>query len=101
MSEWAGQIQEIMNDSQLPAQMRESLKNEVNKVLHMIKDFGKQIKTKQPSLLAKNLLTIIRRLNLMAIGIYVNTFDIRWFNMVLHVGVTVERVSQACPETIN
>lgn len=96
MSKWAGQMEEMVNESQLPAQIRESIHNEANKILDMIEDFGEQIKTKQPSLLAKDLVTIRRRSNRMALDIYLNTFDMRWPQQSLQVGVTVEKVEQAC-----
>lgn len=96
MTKWAENMEEMVNESQLPVQIRESIHNEANKILDLIEDFSEQIKTKEPAILAKDLVTIRKRSNRMALDIYLNTFDMRWPQNSLQVGVTVERVQQAC-----
>lgn len=96
MAKWGETMEGMVNESNLPPSVRESIHNEANKILDMIEDFGEQIKTHSPSQLAKDLVTIRRRSNRMALDIYLNTFDMRWPQTSLHVDVTVERVQQAC-----
>jgi len=86
----------MVNESKLPTSIRESIHNEANKILDMIEEFGVQVKTRHSSLLAKDLVTIRRRSNRMALDIYLNTFDMRWPQNSLQLGVLVERVQQAC-----
>lgn len=85
-----------MNESKLPTTIREAIHNQANKVLDMIEEFGEQIKTRPASQLARDLVTIRKSSNRMALDIYLNTFDMRWPQNSLQVGITVERVQQAC-----
>lgn len=96
MTKWAENMEEMVNESKLPAQIRESIHNEANKILDLIEDFNEEVKTKQPAVLAKDLVNIRKRSNRMALDIYLNTFDMRWPQNSLQVGVIVERVQQAC-----
>lgn len=96
MTKWAENMEEMVNESKLPAQIRESIHNEANKILDLIEDFSEEVKTKQPAVLAKDLVNIRKRSNRMALDIYLNTFDMRWPQNSLQVGVIVERVQQAC-----
>lgn len=89
-------MEEMVNESVLPASIRESIHNEANQILDMIEEFGEQISSKVPAQLAKDLVTIRRRSNRLALDIYLNTFDMRWPQNSLQVGVIVERVQQAC-----
>lgn len=86
----------MVNESKLPTTIRESIHNEANKILDSIEDFGEQIRSKLPSQLSKDLVNIRRRSNRMALDIYLNTFDMRWPQNSLQVGIIVERVQQAC-----
>lgn len=96
MSQWAENMEIMVNESRLPKNIRETIHNEANKILDLVEDFGEQIATKQPNQLAKDLVTIRRRSNRMALDIYLNTFDMRWPQNSLSLGVTIERVQQAC-----
>lgn len=86
----------MVNESKLPASIRESIHNEANKVLDMIEEFGEQFRSKPAQQLSKDLISIRRASNRMALDIYLNTFDMRWPQNSLQVGITVERVQQAC-----
>lgn len=96
ISAWADNMEMMVNESQLPTTVRDSVHAEANKILDMIEDFGNQILTHSPNQLAKDLVTIRRRSNRLALDIYLNTFDMRWTQNSLHLGVLVERVQQAC-----
>lgn len=89
-------MENLVNEADLPVTIRKSIHEEANKILDMIEDFGEQVKSRQPSELAKDLVLIRRRSNRMALDIYLNTFDMRWPQNSLSLGVTVERVQQAC-----
>lgn len=96
MTKWAENMEEMVNESKLPVQIRESIHNEANKILDLIEDFSEEVRTKQPAMLARDLVDIRKRSNRMALDIYLNTFDMRWPQNSLQVGVIVERVQQAC-----
>lgn len=89
-------MEQMVNESTLPANIRESIHNEANKILDMIEEFGEQIRNRPAAQLAKDLVTIRRRSNRMALDIYLNTFDMRWPQNSLQLGITAERVQQAC-----
>lgn len=89
-------MEKMVSESELPAPIREKIHNEANKVLDLIELFRAQTKTQQPAVLARDLVTIRRRSNRMALDVYLNTFDMRWPQNSLQIGVTVERVQQAC-----
>lgn len=89
-------MEEMVNESKLAANVRESVYNEANKILDLIEDFGAQIAERPPGSLAKDLVSIRRRANRLALDVYLNTFDMRWPQNSLHLGVIVERVQQAC-----
>lgn len=96
MSNWGDTMENMVNESKLPASIREAIHSEANKILDMIEDFGSDVKTKQPAQLAKDLISIRRLSNRMALDVYLNTFDMRWPQTSLSIGVAVERVQQAC-----
>lgn len=88
-----------MNESKLPVAIRDSIHSEANKVIDLIEEFAENVGRKPevaPSQLARDLVTIRRRSNRMALDIYLNTFDMRWPQNSLQLGVIVERVQQAC-----
>lgn len=92
-------MEDMVNESQLPTSIRDSIHSEANKILDMIEEFGANVGSKQevPSeQLARDLVTIRRRSNRMALDIYLNTLDMRWPQNSLQLGVIVERVQQAC-----
>lgn len=89
-------MESMVNESKLPVTARESIHAEANKVLDMIEDFGQQVASQPAGQLAKDLVAIRRRSNRMALDIYLNTFDMRWPQNSLQLGVIVERVQQAC-----
>lgn len=89
-------MESMVNESKLPAGIRETIHNDANDILDMIEEFGAQVNTKQPAQHIKDLVFIRRRSNKMALDIYLHTFDMRWPQTSLAVGVTVERVQQAC-----
>lgn len=89
-------MEEMVNESKLPASIRETIHNEANKVLDMIEEYGQQIGKSSSSQLARDLVSIRRRSNRMALDIYLNTFDMRWPQNSLQIGIIVERVQQAC-----
>lgn len=85
-----------MNESQLPKASRETIYSEANQILDMIEDFAQKINKRSPPELSKDLVTIRRRSNRMALDIYLSTFDMRWPQNSLILGIIVERVHQAC-----
>ena len=90
-------MESMVNESNLSPSVRDSLHTEANNVLDLIEDFGDQVtKLASPAQLAKDLVTIRRRANKLALDIYLNTFDMRWPQNSLQLGVIVERVQQAC-----
>lgn len=88
----------MVNESNLPGSVRETIHAEANKVLDMIEDFGQAVDRadRTPNQLAKELVTIRRRSNRLALDIYLNTFDMRWPQTSVQLGVIVERAQQAC-----
>ena len=98
ISAWAATMEEMVNESKLPTSIRDSIHSEANKVLDMIEEFGINVGEKRVSAnqLARDLVTIRRRSNRMALDIYLNTFDMRWPQNSLQLGIIVERVQQAC-----
>lgn len=88
-------MEDLVNESQLPA-ARETLHREANEILDMIEDFGQRIVSQTPAQLTKDLVTIRRRSNRLALDIYLSTFDMRWPQNSLQLGVIIERVQQAC-----
>lgn len=96
ISKWGETMEEMVNESKLPASIRETIHNEANKVLDMIEAYGQQIGRSTPTKLAKDLVAIRRLANRMALDIYLNTFDMRWPQNSLQIGIIVERVQQAC-----
>lgn len=88
----------MVNESNLPNALRETVHSEANKVLDMIEDFGQIVDRPDQSAnqLVRELVNIRRRSNRMALDIYLNTFDMRWPQTSLQLGVIVERVQQAC-----
>lgn len=91
-------MESMVNESRLPASARESVHSEANKVLDLIEEFGQQIGRQPAQELARRLVAVRRRANRMALDVYLNTFDMRWPQNSLQLGVTVERVQQACLE---
>lgn len=89
-------MEEMINESKLIANVRELIHNEANTVLDMIEEFGEQIEKEMPIKLAKDLVNIRRRANRLALDVYLRTFDMRWPQNSLQLGVIVERVQQAC-----
>lgn len=91
-------MEEMVNESKLPATIRDSIHSEANKILDMIDEFGLQVgqQSVPASSLTRDLVTIRRRSNRMALDIYLNTFDMRWPQNSLQLGIIVERVQQAC-----
>lgn len=89
-------MESLVNESQLPKANRETIYSEANQILDMIEDFGQRINKRSPPELSKDLVTIRRRSNRMALDIYLSTFDMRWPQNSLHLGIIVERVQQAC-----
>lgn len=89
-------MEDLVNESQLPPTTRDTLHKEANQILDMIEDFGQQIASHTPAQLSKDLVTIRRRSNRLALDIYLSTFDMRWPQNSLQLGVIVERVQQAC-----
>lgn len=89
-------MENMVNESQLPSAIRDSVHNEANNILDMIETYGEQIDKLTPSQLASNLVNIRRRANRMALDIYLNTFDMRWPQNSFGLGIAVERVQQAC-----
>lgn len=96
MSRFGETLEEMVNESKLPNSIRQTIHNEANKILDMIEDFGHQLRSKRPLELARDLVDIRRRSNRMALDIYLHTFDMRWPQNSLGLGITVERVQQAC-----
>ena len=88
----------MVNESNLPKSIRDSIHSEANKVLDMIEDFGQSFDKPNQSAnqLAGELVTIRRRANRLALDIYLNTFDMRWPQTSVQLGVIVERAQQAC-----
>lgn len=86
----------MVNESQLPATIRSQIHNEANTILDLIEDFGEKLSKLPASQLAKDLVSIRRRSNRMALDIYLSTFDMRWPQNSLQIGIIVERVQQAC-----
>lgn len=86
----------MVNESKLPGSTRESVHNAANQLLDLIEDFGEQLNSKSPNQLAKDLVSIRRQSNRLALEVYLHTFDMRWPQTSLQLGVTVERVQQAC-----
>lgn len=89
-------MENMVNESELPVSIRQTIHGEANKILDLIEEFGEQVNSKPAQDLAKDLVAIRRRSNRMALDIYLNTFDMRWPQTSLQLGVTVERVEQAC-----
>lgn len=91
-------MEQKVSESNLPVSIRDSIHAEANKILDMIEEFGVQVgqSSVAASSLASDLVTIRRRSNRMALDIYLNTFDMRWPQDSLQLGVIVERVQQAC-----
>lgn len=86
----------MVNESKLSASARENVHKAANNVLDLIEDFGNQLGSRQPSQLAHDLVNIRRQSNRMALEVYLHTFDMRWPQTSLNLGITVERVQQAC-----
>lgn len=86
----------MVNESELPTTIKGQIHNEANTILDLIEDFGEKIKQLPPNQLAKDLVSIRRRSNRLALDIYLNTLDMRWPQNSLQIGVIVERVQQAC-----
>lgn len=100
LSDWAKRMEDMVMESNLSASTRDLVHNEANKILDMIEEFGEQIGVRPPSVLARNLVQIRRRSNKMALDVYLNTFDMRWPQNSLQLGIIVERVQQACLDRI-
>lgn len=86
----------MINESKLPSNSRESIHKSANQVLDMIEDFGQRLNSRPPLDLASDLVNIRRQSNRLALEVYLNTFDMRWPHASLQLGITVERVQQAC-----
>lgn len=89
-------MEDMVNESKLGANVREIVHNEANMVLDLIEEFGEQVNKNSASNLARDLVNIRRRANRLALDIYLRTFDMRWPQNSLQLGVIVERVQQAC-----
>jgi predicted NUDIX family NTP pyrophosphohydrolase len=91
-------MEQMVNESNLSGAVRDQVHAEANKILDMIEEFGSQVgqPSASASSLARDLVTIRRRSNRMALDVYLNTFDMRWPQNSLQLGVIVERVQQAC-----
>lgn len=96
MSAWGETLESMINESKLPSKSRESIHKSANQVLDMIEDFGTKLEARSPGELARDLVDIRRQSNRLALEVYLNTFDMRWPQTSLQVGITVERVQQAC-----
>lgn len=98
MTKWADTMEQMVNESNLSGSIRDSIHSEANKILDMIEEFNARVGKPEAvaSSLASDLVTIRRRSNRMALDIYLNTFDMRWPQNSLQLGVIVERVQQAC-----
>lgn len=69
---------------------------EGTKIQDAIISFGANMNKKPIEQLVKDLISIRRRSNRMALDIYLKTFDMRWPQTSVQLGVAVERVQQAC-----
>lgn len=84
-----------MNTDDKSAQSELVLREE-NRIQDMITSFGANMNKKPIEQLVKDLVSIRRRSNRMALDIYLRTFDMRWPHTSVQLGVAVERVQQAC-----
>lgn len=96
LSIWADNLEDMVNESTLPNNIRSTLHEEADRLLDMIGDFGDNLTKKPVEQLSKDLVNIRRRSNRLALDIYLNTFDMRWPQASLQLGVLVERAQQAC-----
>lgn len=86
----------MVNESKLPDTTRDNVHKAANNVLDAIEDFGHKIDSKPASQLAKDLVSIRRQSNRMALEVYLHTLDMRWPQKSLQLSITIERVQQAC-----
>jgi len=90
-----------MEESILSNSTLDEAVKEESKIRDLIESFGANINKKPIESLVKDLVSIRRRSNKMALEIYLKTFDMRWPQTSVQLGVAVERVQQACLSSLD
>lgn len=86
----------MVSESDLPGLSSESTIREQTKIRNLIENFGANMNKRPIERLVKDLESIRRASNRLALDFYLRTFDMRWPQTSVQLGVAVERVQQAC-----
>lgn len=101
ISNWSVTMRRMMEESILSNSTLDEAVKEESKIRDLIESFGANINKKPIESLVKDLVSIRRRSNKMALEIYLKTFDMRWPQTSVQLGVAVERVQQACLSSLD
>lgn len=89
-------MRQMVSESEMANLTNDTVVREQSKIKNLIENFSANIKKRPIERLVKDLETIRRVSNRMALDIYLKTFDMRWPRTSVQLGVAVERVQQAC-----
>lgn len=75
---------------------------EADRIHKIILKFGSEINNKKPiEQLVKDLSAIRRRTNKLALDVYLKSFDLKWLQLTVQLGVLIERVQKACLSNVD
>lgn len=96
MTTWSATMRQMVSESKVPKLTDETVLKQQGKIRYLIESFSANMNKRPIERLVKDLESIRRTSNRMALDIYLKTFDMRWPQTSVQLGVAVERVQQAC-----
>lgn len=102
LANWLAGMRTMIGESSLGASPNGTqIVREAGKVQELIESFGANLNRRPIERLVKDLVMIRRRSNRVALDVYLRTFDNRWPQTSVQLGVVVERVQRACLSNID
>lgn len=89
-------MKQMVSESKIPKSTSETVLKEQTRIRYLIENFSANMNKRPIERLVKDLETIRRSSNRMALDVYLKTFDMRWPQTSVQIGVAVEKVQQAC-----
>lgn len=100
-SDWSMKVRQMISETALQGASKEHILREENKLHQLMADFGGHLNRRPIERLVKDLVAIRRQSNRLALDVYLKTYDARWPQNSVQLGVVVERVQQACLSTLD
>lgn len=100
-ADWSVKLRQMISESSLHGIGKEHIAREENKLHQLIADFGARLNKRPIEKLVKDSVIIRRQSNRVALDVYLKTYDARWPQNSVQLGVAVERVQHACLSTLD